>query len=273
LELFAANVTIPPTLVWNAASGAESYQLQVSTSFTFATTVLNDSTLLATSRSVTGLSGGVSYYWRVRAKNGLGKGEWSETWTFTAVLAPPGKPTLISPVSLSTNVDRAPQLKWDSVPGAQSYHVQVALDAAFATIVGRDSSRTGLTYTPPAVFAAVTDHYWRVRAKNAAGVSEWSSTFRFTTGTTTAVKSVLADASGASFFRAGGRSYLRYSLDRADLVSVRIFDARGRIEVRMPDQVRGPGSHTLPLPADLPEGLHWIEIRTGAHREWLTLHP
>ena len=77
-------------LRWNDVAGATSYQLQVADNNTFATTLLDKSNLPVTSYPSGGLKEKTTYYWRVRAKNAIGEGAWSEVWAFTTGQAPSG---------------------------------------------------------------------------------------------------------------------------------------------------------------------------------------
>ena len=61
-------------LVWNAQANAESYQLQVSSSPTFATTILNVSNIIGNSYIVSNLAQQTNYYWRVSPSNRCGAG-------------------------------------------------------------------------------------------------------------------------------------------------------------------------------------------------------
>ncbi|TPE42501.1 LamG-like jellyroll fold domain-containing protein [Pontibacter mangrovi] len=79
----ATNLALSPTLSWNAVSGADSYQVQVSTSSGFSSTVLNKSNLTGTSVTASNLAESTTYYWRARATNGAGTGSWSSVWSFT----------------------------------------------------------------------------------------------------------------------------------------------------------------------------------------------
>ena len=71
------------TVSWNAASGATSYEVEASVNSGFTTTVLDDSTVTATSRQVTSLTNTMTYFWRVRAKNSSGWSAYSAAWSFT----------------------------------------------------------------------------------------------------------------------------------------------------------------------------------------------
>jgi predicted phage tail protein len=82
--------TLTPTLGWNASSGATSYGVQLSTSATFATTVVNQSGLSSTQYAVaSGLSWKTLYYWRANATNSLGSSStWSAVWLFVTAAGP-----------------------------------------------------------------------------------------------------------------------------------------------------------------------------------------
>jgi len=81
----STNVAIPPTLSWNASSGAPSYRLQVSTSSSFSSTVYDQSGPTSTSQQVSGLSNNTTYYWRVSATNSYGTSGWSSVWSLTTI--------------------------------------------------------------------------------------------------------------------------------------------------------------------------------------------
>jgi aqualysin 1 len=92
---------------------------------------------------------------------------------------PPAAPTLVSPANGATGVSTSPTLTWNASATATSYRVQVATDAAFATLVS-DQSVPGTSANVTGL-AAGTVHYWRVNATNAGGTSAWSTVSSFTT--------------------------------------------------------------------------------------------
>ncbi|MCD4657980.1 MAG: fibronectin type III domain-containing protein [Planctomycetes bacterium] len=72
-------------LHWKSATGTTpiTYQLQVSDSATFAITIFDNDNISNSSSEVSDLEYKTMFYWRVRAKNIAGWGEWSRVWKFT----------------------------------------------------------------------------------------------------------------------------------------------------------------------------------------------
>ena len=82
----ANDVTLRPTLTWNSVSDADTYNLQISTSSDFSSTVVNETELTSTSYTPSlNLLMGTQYYWRVSATNEGGTSAWSSTRTFTTI--------------------------------------------------------------------------------------------------------------------------------------------------------------------------------------------
>ncbi len=68
------------TFRWNASTGATNYHLQVNTNAAFTDTdMFNDEVGNVTSREVTGLTAGTTYYYRIKAGNAGGWSGWSST--------------------------------------------------------------------------------------------------------------------------------------------------------------------------------------------------
>ena len=79
----ATRLSRPVTVAWNAAVGAATYTVQVSTSSSFTSFAYNTSGIATTSTSLTTLSSGRKYYWRVKATNGAGDSSWSSVRSFS----------------------------------------------------------------------------------------------------------------------------------------------------------------------------------------------
>jgi hypothetical protein len=167
-------------LNWNASTGTNSYKIQVSTSSTFSTLIVNDSLITTTSLQVTGLANNTIYYWRVNAKNTNGTSSWSPVWNFTTLISLPAVPVLLSPANNAVNQAAALKLSWNASTVANSYNIQLSTTPAFSTLILNDSliTTTSLQVTG---LANNTTYYWRVNAKNISGTSNWSSAWNFTT--------------------------------------------------------------------------------------------
>jgi hypothetical protein len=81
----SSNQPLSFTVAWNPAERAEFYSIQVSTQTDFSTTVINENNLTTTLWTISGLSNSTMYYWRVRAANVAGAGNWSQVWNFTTM--------------------------------------------------------------------------------------------------------------------------------------------------------------------------------------------
>ncbi len=179
----ATNVALAPTLSWAASTAAATYNLEYSTSSSFASGVVAASGITTTSRAISGLANSTIYYWRVSATNTTSTSAWSAIRSFTtaAPLAVPAAPTLRSPAANATNVSRTPALSWNAATRATTYEIQVSTDANFSVIT---FGRTGLTarnVTVSAQLGSRVVYYWRVRAANVSGPGPWSAVRSFTT--------------------------------------------------------------------------------------------
>jgi hypothetical protein len=89
-------------------------------------------------------------------------------------------PALTAPPDDAADVDRRVDFVFKPVPGALSYAVEVATDAAFGTIVASVSGLTATTWTSPQL-APGTRHYWRVSAQGECGPATVSPVFSLVT--------------------------------------------------------------------------------------------
>lgn len=168
------------TLIWSASNGSESYDFQLSKDSNFYAAFAMDTTgINGLEIGVSGMEYSQTYYWRVRGVNKYGTGNWSETYSFTTKIKSPDQPKLYLPVHLATQVDTSLQLVWSSSARADSFRVQMAGDSLFANLkldITRTDTVLGITS-----LNYQTSYWWRVKAVNLGGESEWSPVFMFTT--------------------------------------------------------------------------------------------
>ena len=156
------------------------YWYEYSTDSTFATGVVRDSSLTDTTKVLAGLNNLTSYFWRVKAKNQTGWGNFSTVWNFTTIVSSPGAPTLISPVNNATGQALALNLVWSKITSATKYNVQLSTDPAFGSFIVNDSTITD-TIKALTSLNNITSYYWRVRSFNVSGWSSFSSAWTFKT--------------------------------------------------------------------------------------------
>lgn len=89
-------------------------------------------------------------------------------------------PLLSLPANQGTDLPLNPTLEWYSVPGAESYHLQVSDVNDFSYI---EFEQGGITdnFQQISGLNTGTNYYWRVRAENFTGASGWSGEWSFTT--------------------------------------------------------------------------------------------
>ena len=134
-----SNLQSPLTISWSAVtdpSGILGYNWQVSTSSTFPTITLQNSTNVGiTQDTVSGLPNG-TYFWRVQAVSGaFVKSAWSAARSFNitgAGAGQPGAPSLSPTKAYSTfHPLEVMTFNWSPVAGAASYVLQASKDPSF----------------------------------------------------------------------------------------------------------------------------------------------
>lgn len=168
---------------WNSAAGATKYYLDIATTSlftagTFVSGVENLDVGNVTSFHITGLSSGISYYYRVRSFNGSGTSDPSSTITALTI---PADPLIQSATGIAGNIFTA---NWSASTGASRYYLDVATDLGFTSMVAgwNNLNVANVTSYDVTGLAANTVYYYRVRAYNASGTSNNSGTTTLITG-------------------------------------------------------------------------------------------
>ncbi|HUH97991.1 MAG TPA: hypothetical protein VLZ89_11565, partial [Anaerolineales bacterium] len=180
-----------PTLSWKAVTVPSStafghYHVQVATSNTFASTVVDDTSVSTITYPQlllpAALNPNTTYYWRVSAVNSANEASaWSATWSFRTLLAPP---ILLSPADTATGVPARPAFTWGdpNTSGVTGYTIQISKSSTFASILlAGSTTATTRTFTPTSNLASGTQYFWRVQVKGTNGPSAWPTYFSFST--------------------------------------------------------------------------------------------
>ena len=198
------DLSLTPALVWNIVATAASYRVQVSTSNTFGTTLVDSAGIPGTTINIPAgrLTTNTKYYWRVSATNAAGTGSYSAVWNFTTYPNAPNVPLLLFPANNSTGLPTSFTFTWfkaietlvtdkptnkgtkgnagDSPDAISKYWIQYGTDSTFATVVGSDSTLTDTTKAVTGLNTG-TKYFWRVKAKNQTGWGNFSAVWNFTT--------------------------------------------------------------------------------------------
>ncbi len=117
---------------------------------------------------------GQSHYFRMRARHETDTSDWSPARSFFVVASP----TLDKPVDNSAGIALDTLVKWDLLTGVVKYGVQLSTNASFTDPLYGESSN-GEQRFDGLLFGQ--DYFWRVNARHADDVSDWSVPFKFTT--------------------------------------------------------------------------------------------
>jgi hypothetical protein len=173
-----ASMKQPIYLLWQNDGQAIFYHVQVADSVT-GVLLVNDSTLQQRQYVLTGLAYATTYKWRVRTKNEFGWGDCSQWWNLTTCIAPPLPPTLLAPAPAATDETLDALVAWQASPSASSYRIQASEDSLFRLNV-IDTTSSNTAWRLHALKVHVT-YFWRVKATNTGGESDWSENRSFTT--------------------------------------------------------------------------------------------
>jgi List-Bact-rpt repeat protein len=173
-------------LGWEPFDGATSYEYCFDTTNNNAcTTWKNNGT--ATTKVLTGLLRGKTYYWHVRVKSaGLtiySNRSATAFWSFTIGYLPTA-PVLVSPPANSATLDTTPAFAWNGSANGVVYEIQIDDTSTFANpIVQSHIGAAGeLSYT--ASILPDKPYYWRVRARNVINEpGPWSAARKITIDT------------------------------------------------------------------------------------------
>ena len=147
--------------------------------------IVNNIPAIDTTYSDTGLTPGTAYTYRIRARNSLGGGEWSNDASATTDNAAPATISDLSATKDATNGSREIDLTW-TAPAANgasitSYTLQRKSGSGNFANVSTTIAAGATTYSDTGLTPATTYTY-QIRAVNSVGNAEWSNQDSETTG-------------------------------------------------------------------------------------------
>lgn len=266
------NIKVDTTLVWKKMKNTTEYHIQVSTEYDFSSFVVDVSNISDTLLSINDLEFGTTHYWRVRAYNNYGHSDWSNVWKFITIFAKPAVPVLSYPPKDTTGVETALKLQWEATEGVEVYSIQVSADSDFLVLLVDTS---GLTATELEIDGLdyATDYYWRVKAKNVGGESEWSHIWKFTTADVTGVISKLGAPTEYKLFQNYPNPFnpstiIRYDIPERVHTRLSIFNTMGQEIATLVNEIQEAGYHETIFDAShLPSGVYIYRLQAGEYVE------
>jgi hypothetical protein len=180
----STKVSLTPSLSWYISPLPDNFRLQIATDSSFTTPIFDSTQNNITVYTVAPgkLTNYGTYYWRVRGSDMNGDGDWSDIFSFRTIDGQAKEPVLTSPKDNSIDAAAFPDLRWNAVPNALRYQLQIAKTSGFTGIKldsTFDASRNTLLYDRDTL-KIDTSYFWRVRAENETGWGPWSNSFVFT---------------------------------------------------------------------------------------------
>ena len=175
-SLAAAAAGTAITLSWSSPAsdgGATISGYRIETSTDGDTWTELENSVSGTTHTHSGLTDGLRYSYRVAARNSEGLGPWSETVTAVTRVLAPGVPLSLAAAAAGTAIN----LSWDAPASdgggeVTSYRIETSPDGDdWSELV---SSVAGTTYADTGLTVGTT-HYYRVAARNSAGLGTASA--------------------------------------------------------------------------------------------------
>lgn len=264
----AVNQPTSPKLHWNASTGADSYTIEVSDISSFNSVVYRQVDVDTTCVTVSSLTHGTDYYWRVKANSTVGSSEWSAAWSFTTADEEPNGSS--ESVQLKTPVDGdvvrmdiVPLLWYKGLEENARYIVEVANDSTMENASADTLSDTLMLLS---LDRSGAQYWWRVKAYGPEGWGGFSEKRCFTADLLSPITGHQFEQPEFNFLTDG--NIVRYALPTDCHVRARLYTLNGRLIADIFNGMQKAGTHRQSL-SQYPKGVY-IFVLDAAEKQFRT---
>jgi hypothetical protein len=249
-------------LKWTSVEENALYDVELSPTPQFYTTTFKASSLNEAKQTVSNLSPGMTYFWRVRTTAVNGMSPWSSVASFTTGNTA-FSPALKFPMPEQVNVSTMTVLQWDNVSNATEYSLQVSPSSNFRDLILDVKNIKGNEYSAQLPSGQLL--FWRVRSVNEFGEGTWSPWrfFRTEGSSTSSVEELTLGVTNLSIAPNPTSEFIRinYTIPSTGMVAISIADVSGNIVATIAKSEQYTGAYEIPFDASsLAQGVYVVSV-------------
>jgi hypothetical protein len=181
-------------------------------------------------------------------------------------------PVLVSPEDGSVGIAVDTMLIWKAAEHAETYHFQLSKDLDCTTCIVDSSGITTSSFEVSGL-ERLTTYYWRVKAMNEGGESDWSEIWRFTTADVTIVLAELGIPTDYILFQNYPNPFnpstvIRYGIPERSNVILTVYNSLGQKVTTLINEGQEARFYEITFDAShLSSGVYIYRLQTGEYVE------
>lgn len=256
--------------IWENTAHSNFNRLQIASDQNFTNLIVSQNNIVDTFKSVTGLNGLSTYFWRITASNLAGESIYSDARSFTTGFPVP--PQLMLPLNKDTVSTLTPTLVWKKSMAATKYRLQVAEGLSIVpsiTIVDTVVTDTLFTLNKLKENKIYT---WSVMAMNAYGSSGLADVFKFKTSISS---DVIAQEESKPTSYVLNQNYpnpfnptttISFSIPENGFTVIKIYNLLGQQVGKLINEDLVAGFYSTEFNAEnYPSGIYIYVLQSGSH--------
>ncbi|MDX1740894.1 MAG: T9SS type A sorting domain-containing protein, partial [Rhodothermales bacterium] len=252
-------------LRWEPGEIGGRFEIELDHAADFQSSLVAEKEYRSTSLSVSVPDTLRTYFWRVRASNVMGYGEWTEASFSTvgtqALLIHPGDGDAFSDTTTTLT------FRWHPYPSATRYYLQISDSPDFSTV---PTKRLSATEYVDNTLEPDKQYFWRVTANTSESSPVWS----FVIGSVN-TNTERGDGIPLAFRLLGNypnpfnpMTTISYDLPQAADVALAVYDVLGRQIREIVSGARPAGTYEVSFDASgLPSGVYFYRLQAGDYAE------